>query len=191
MSTLKGSQTEKNLLAAFAGESQARNRYSFAAGVALKEGYEQIGAIFLETAENEREHGKLFFGLLEGGEAVITAGYPAGVSGDILVHLRSAAAGEKLEWTTLYSGFAETAKQEGFKEAALVFNQVAEVEKWHERRYNKLIEAVEEERVFKRPEKVLWKCRNCGRVVETAEAPPTCPTCRHPRAFFELFAENY
>jgi rubrerythrin len=191
MASLKGSQTEKNLLAAFAGESQARNRYTIAAKVAKKEGYEQISGIFLETAENELEHAKVFFKQLEGGEATITAGYPAGVVGDTLTHLKSAAAGEKMEWTTLYTGFGDVAKQEGFKEAARVFNQIAEVEKWHERRYNKLIEAVQAKTVFKRTTKVLWKCRNCGRVVESMEAPEICPTCDHPKAHFELFVENY
>jgi len=191
MPTLKGSKTEHNLLAAFAGESQARNRYTFAASIARKEGYEQISGIFLETADNEKEHAKVFFKQLEGGEATITAGYPAGVPGDTLVQLKAAAAGENLEWTTLYTGFADEATQEGFKEAAEVFRQVAAVEQWHERRYNRLIEAVEGGTVFKKPKKVLWKCRNCGRVLEASEPPAQCPTCQHPRAYFELFAENY
>ncbi len=191
MATLKGSKTEHNLLAAFAGESQARNRYTFAASIARKEGYEQISGIFLETADNEKEHAEVFFKQLEGGEATITAGYPAGVSGDTLVQLKAAAAGENLEWTTLYTGFADEATQEGFKDVAEVFKQVAAVEQWHERRYNKLIEAVEGGTVFKKPEKVLWKCRNCGRVIEASEPPAQCPTCQHSRAYFELFAENY
>ena len=191
MALLKGSKTEQNLLAAFAGESQARNRYTIAASIAKKEGYEQIRGIFLETADNELEHAKLFVKLLEGGEATITAGYPAGVPGDTLAQLKAAAAGEKMEWTTLYSGFAEVADQEGFKDAADTFRLVAEVEKWHERRYNKLIEAVQANTVFKKPETALWKCRNCGRVVEAQEAPEKCPTCLHPRAYFELYAENY
>lgn len=191
MPTLKGSKTEQNLLAAFAGESQARNRYTFAASIAKKEGFEQISGIFLETADNEKEHAKVFYRQLEGGEATITAGYPAGVPGDTLVQLQAAAAGENLEWTTLYTGFADVAKQEGFTEAAQVFTQVAEVEQWHERRYNKLIEAVKGGTAFKKPEKVLWKCRNCGRVIESAEPPETCPTCQHPQAYFELLAENY
>ena len=191
MPTLKGSKTEHNLLAAFAGESQARNRYSFAAGIAKKEGFEQISAIFHETADNEREHAKLFFKQLEGGECTITAGYPAGVIGDTLAQLKAAAAGEKMEWTTLYTGFAEDATQEGFREAARIFSQIAEVERWHERRFNKLIDAVEGQTVFKRPEKVLWKCRNCGRVLESTDAPAKCPTCEHPQAHFELFTENY
>ena len=191
MATLKGSKTERNLLAAFAGESQARNRYSFAASIAKKERFEQISAIFLETADNEREHAKLFFKQLEGGECTITAGYPAGVIGDTLAQLKAAAAGEKMEWTTLYTGFAEDATQEGFREAARIFSQVAEVERWHEQRFNKLIDAVEGQTVFKRPQKVLWICRNCGRVLESTDAPAKCPTCEHPQAYFELFTENY
>jgi rubrerythrin len=191
MASLKGSKTEQNLLAAFAGESQARNRYTIAASIAKREGYEQIRGIFLETAENELEHAKLFVRHLEGGEATITAGYPAGVAGDTLAQLKAAAAGEKMEWTTLYTGFADVADEEGFKDAAGTFRRVAAVEKWHERRYNKLIEAVQTNRVFKRSENVLWKCRNCGLVIEAAEAPEKCPTCEHPRAFFQVYAENY
>jgi rubrerythrin len=191
MANLKGSETEKHLLAAFAGESQARNRYTMAAKIAKKEGYEQISGIFMETAENELEHAKVFFRQLSGGEATITAGYPAGVPGDTLAQLKSAAAGEKLEWTTIYTGFADVAQQEGFKEAVDVFKQIAEVEQWHERRYNKLIETLESGNVFKRPEKALWKCRNCGRVMEGTEAPDICPTCQHPKAHFEVYAENY
>jgi rubrerythrin len=191
MPSLKGSKTEQNLLAAFAGESQARSRYTIAASIAKKEGYEQIRGIFLETAENELEHAKLFYKLLEGGEATITAGYPAGVPGDTLAQLKAAAAGEKMEWTTLYSGFSDVADGEGFKDAAKTFRVIAEVEKWHERRYNKLIEAVQAKAVFKKPEKALWKCRNCGRVLEALEPPAICPTCDHPQAYFELYAENY
>ena len=191
MPTLKGSRTEHNLLAAFAGESQARNRYTFAASIARNEGYEQISHIFLETADNEKEHAKVFFKHLQGGEATITAGYPAGLGGDTLAQLQAAAAGEKFEWTSLYSGFADVAGQEGFRNAAEAFKQVAAVEQWHERRYNRLIEAVQNKSVFKKPQKALWKCRNCGRVVESTEAPSKCPTCEHPQAFFELQAENY
>ncbi|MBW2154613.1 MAG: rubrerythrin family protein [Deltaproteobacteria bacterium] len=191
MPALQGSKTQHNLLTAFAGESQARNRYTMAAGIARKEGYEQIGGIFLETAENELEHAKLFFRHLDGGEATITAGYPAGVPGDTLTQLKSAAAGEKLEWTTLYTGFADVAQEEGFKDVANTFRQVAEVEQWHERRYNRHIEAVSAGTVFKKPEKALWKCRNCGRVIESTEAPDLCPTCQHAKAYFELYAENY
>jgi rubrerythrin len=191
MASLKGSKTEQNLLAAFAGESQARNRYTMAAKIAKKEGFEQIGAIFMETADNELEHAKVFFRQLEGGEATITAGYPAGVVGGTLEQLKSAAAGERMEWTTLYTGFGDVADQEGFKDASRAFKKIAEVEKWHERRYNKLIEAVQAATVFKKPQTVLWKCRNCGRVIEAAEAPEICPSCDHPRAYFELLAENY
>ena len=191
MPTLKGSKTEHNLLAAFAGESQARNRYSFAASIARKEGYEQISSIFIETADNEKEHAKVFFKQLQGGEATITAGYPAGLGGDTLAQLKAAAAGEKHEWTTLYTGFADDAAQEGFRDIAEIFRQVAVVEEWHERRYNKLIEAVQSKTVFKKSQKALWKCRNCGRVVEAVEAPAQCPTCQHPQAFFELYADNY
>jgi rubrerythrin len=191
MASLKGSKTEQNLLAAFAGESQARNRYTMAAKIAKKEGFEQISAIFMETADNELEHAKVFFRQLEGGEATITAGYPAGVVGGTLEQLKSAAAGERMEWTTLYTGFGDVADQEGFKDASRAFKKIAEVEKWHERRYNKLIEAIQADTVFKKPQTVLWKCRNCGRVIEAAEAPEICPSCDHPRAYFELMAENY
>jgi len=191
MPTLKGSKTEQNLLAAFVGESQARNRYSFAASVARKEGFEQISSLFLETADEEKQHAKLFFKHLQGGEVMITAGYPAGVAGDTLAHLRAAAAGERHEWTTLYRGFAEDAIQEGFQNVAETFKQVAAVEEWHERRYNKLAEALQNKSFFKKPHKALWKCRECGRVVEAFEAPLKCPTCAHPQAFFELYAENY
>ncbi len=191
MPTLKGSETEKKLLAAFAGESQARSRYTMAAKIAKKEGYEQIFGIFMETAENELEHAKMFFKQLEGGEATITAGYPAGVPGDTLAQLKAAAAGEKLEWTTLYTGFSDVARQEGFQEIGDVFDRIAEVEQWHERRYNKLIEAVENGTVFKSPTKAYWKCRNCGRVHEGTEPPDICPSCLHPKAHFELLAENY
>ena len=191
MPTLKGSKAELNLLAAFAGESQARNRYSFAASIARKEGYEQISSLFLQTSDDEKQHAKLFFNLLQGGEATITAAYPAGVGGDTLALLKAAAAGERHEWTTLYTGFAEDASQEGFQKAAEIFKQVGAVEQWHERRYNKLAEAVQNKNVFKKPQKALWRCRECGRVVEAFEAPLQCPTCAHPQAFFELYAENY
>jgi rubrerythrin len=191
MASLKGSKTEQNLLAAFAGESQARNRYTMAAKIAKKEGFEQISAIFMETADNELEHAKVFFRQLQGGEATITAGYPAGVVGGTLEQLKAAAAGERMEWTTLYTGFGDVAAQEGFKDASSAFKEIAEVEKWHERRYNKLIEAVQTATVFKKPQNALWKCRNCGRVIEAAEAPEICPSCEHPQAYFELLAENY
>jgi len=191
MPTLNGSETEKHLLAAFAGESQARSRYTIAAKIAKKEGYEQISGIFMETAENELEHAKMFFKQLQGGEATIAAGYPAGVVGDTLAQLKAAAEGEKLEWTTLYTNSSYVAKQEGFDEIADVFNHISEVEQWHERRYNKLIEAVTNGTVFKAPSPALWKCRNCGRVHEGTEPPDICPSCLHPKAHFELYVENY
>jgi len=187
----KGSKTEKNLLAAFAGESQARNRYTFFASEARKAGYEQIAAIFLETADNEKEHAKMFFKLLKGGEVTITAGYPAGVIGDLAANLKAAADGENLEWTTLYNNAAETAKQEGFMDAHQAFTQVAKVEKSHEARYRALLKNVQEGKVFKKDSTVKWHCRNCGYVHEGKEAPEKCPVCAHPRAFFELLAENY
>ncbi|MBM4325392.1 MAG: rubrerythrin family protein [Deltaproteobacteria bacterium] len=165
--------------------------HSFAASVARKEGFEQISSLFLETAEEEKQHAKLFFKHFQGGEVTITAGYPAGVAGDTLAHLRAAAAGERHEWTTLYRGSAEDAVQEGLRDVAETFKQVAAVEEWHERRYNKLAEALQNKSFFKKPHKAFWKCRECGRVVEAFEAPLKCPTCAHPQAFFELYAENY
>jgi rubrerythrin len=188
---LKGSKTEKNLLAAFAGESQARNRYTYFASAARKEGYEQISAIFLETAENEKEHAKLFFNSLKGGEVEIVAAYPAGVVGNTADNLKAAAAGENLEWTTLYRNFADVAKQEGFAEAYETFTQVAKVEKFHEARYMGLLKNVKEGKVFKKDTSVKWHCRNCGYVFEGKEIPDKCPVCKHPRAFFEVLAENY
>jgi rubrerythrin len=188
---LKGSRTEKNLLAAFAGESQARTRYSFFASVARKEGYEQISAIFQETSDNEKEHAKLFFTLLEGGTAELTAAYPAGVIGTTKENLLEAAEGEKMEWGTLYPGFAATAEKEGFAEAARRFRQIAKVESAHERRYRKLLANLEQGTVFRKAAPVEWKCRNCGLIMEAAEAPEKCPACNHPRAHFEVFCENY
>ncbi len=191
MASIKGTQTEKNLLAAFAGESQARNRYTYFASVARKEGYEQIAAIFQETADNEKEHAEVFFGYLEGGEVEITAGYPAGVIGDTLANLRAAAAGEKLEWTTLYPDFEAVAREEGFPQIAASFGEIAEVEEYHERRYKILSGRVATDQVFKRTEPIKWKCRNCGYVHEGTEAPVVCPACQHPRAYYEPWAENY
>ncbi len=191
MKKLKGSKTEKNLLAAFAGESQARNRYTFFASKAKEEGYVQIANIFLETAENEKEHAKRFFSFLEGGDVEITAGYPAGIIGTTPGNLKAGAAGERFEHTKLYPEFGDIAEQEGFKEVASLFRRVAEVEVWHERRYLKLIKNIEEGRVFKREKSVLWKCSNCGRVHEGTEPPKKCPTCLHPQAYFELYVENY
>ncbi|OGO06229.1 MAG: rubrerythrin [Chloroflexi bacterium RBG_13_56_8] len=191
MASLKGSQTEKNILAAFAGESQARNRYTFFASVARKAGYEQIAGIFTETADNEKEHAQMFFNLLEGGDVEITAAYPAGVVGDTETNLEAAADGERLEWTTLYQNFEEVALEEGFKHVAVVFKEIAEVEEQHEVRYRKLLANLREGKVFKRDTVVRWKCRNCGYVHEGKEAPRVCPACRHPQAYYELMAENY
>ncbi|HEX9020569.1 MAG TPA: rubrerythrin family protein [Nitrospirota bacterium] len=188
---LKGTRTEKNLLAAFAGESQARNRYTYFASVAKKEGYEQMAAIFLETADNEKEHAKRFFQFLEGGMAEFTATFPAGVIGDTARNLKAAAAGENEEWTRLYPGFAKVADEEGFREVAETFRQIAKVEVKHEKRYLKLLENIEKGRVFKKDTSAVWKCRNCGYHAEGAEAPGRCPACQHPRSFFELLAENY
>jgi rubrerythrin len=188
---MKGSRTEKNLLAAFAGESQARMRYSFFASVAKKEGYEQISGIFQETSDNEREHAQLFFKLLEGGMAEITASYPAGIIAGTSANLLSAAEGEKFEWGTLYPGFGDTAEKEGFMEAANTFRNIATVEAYHERRFRKLLGNVEKSVVFTRDSPIRWKCRNCGAVVEGKEAPGTCPVCAHPRAYFEVWVENY
>jgi len=188
---LKGSRTERNLLAAFAGESQARTRYTFFASVAKKEGFEQISAIFTETADNEKEHAQLFFNHLKGGLVEITAAYPAGVIGSTAENLRAAAEGEKLEWGTLYPSLAQVAEEEGFTEIARTFRMVAKVEAYHERRYRKLLENVELGEVFKKDKPVMWKCRNCGYVFEGKEVPEKCPVCAHPRSYFELWTENY
>jgi len=189
--SIKGSRTEKNLLAAFAGESQARNRYTYFASAAKKEGFEQIANIFAETAENEKEHAKVFFKYLEGGDAEISAAYPAGAIRDTKSNLESAAAGENLEWTTLYQDFAKAAKDEGFADAARSFEQIAKVEKFHESRYRKLINNIANGEVFKKRQPVKWHCINCGYVFEGAEAPKECPACRHPQSFYELLAENF
>jgi rubrerythrin len=188
---LKGSQTEKNLLAAFAGESQARTRYSFFASVAKKEGYEQISAVFQETAENEREHAKLFFKHLKGGLVEINVSYPAGVIASTSENLKEAAAGEKMEWGTIYPNFGEVAENEGFKDVAKTFRNVAQVEAYHERRYIKLWENVINGTVFKKSASIRWKCRNCGFVFEGSEAPDKCPVCNHSRSYFEVWCENY
>jgi rubrerythrin len=187
----KGSQTEKNLLAAFAGESQARTRYTFFASQAKKEGYEQIAVIFEETSGNEKEHAKLFFKHLKGGMVEITAAYPAGVIGTTDENLKAAAAGEKLEWGTLYPNFADAAQQEGFPGVAATFRAVARVEAYHERRYLKLLDSVTQGKVFKKDQPIKWKCRNCGFVFEGSEAPLACPVCAHPRSYFEVWVENY
>ena len=186
-----GSQTEKNLLAAFAGESQARTRYTFFASQAKKEGFEQIGAIFEETSGNEKEHAELFFKHLQGGMVEITAAYPAGMIVATVENLKAAAAGEKLEWGTLYPNFGDVAEQEGFPEVARTFRAVAKVEAYHERRYNALVDSVTQGKVFKKDQPIKWKCRNCGLVVEGNEAPAACPTCLHPRSYFEVWVENY
>ena len=187
----EGSNTEKNLLAAFAGESQARTRYTFFASVAKKEGYEQIAAIFQETADNEKEHAKLFFKHLKGGMVEVKAAYPAGVIASTAENLKAAAEGEKLEWGTLYPNFADVAEQEGFSDVARTFRSVAKVEANHERRYLKLLENVKQRKVFKKDKPIKWKCRNCGYVYEGSEAPEKCPVCSHPRSYFEVWCENY
>lgn len=189
--SIKGTHTEKNLLAAFAGESQARNRYTFFASAARKEGLEQVANIFIETAENEKEHAKVFFKHLEGGDTQITATYPAGIIKDAKSNLEAAAAGENMEWTSLYQDFAKTAKEEGFPEVARSFEQVSKAEKFHEARYRKLIGNLCGGEVFKKKTAVKWHCINCGYVIEGAEAPKECPACAHPQSFYEVLAENY
>ena len=189
--SIKGTKTEKNLLASFAGESQARNRYTYFASAAKKAGYEQISAIFLETADNEKEHAKRFFKLLEGSDVEIRASYPAGVIGDTAKNLEASAAGENLEWTKLYKEAEDTARKEGFEEVAVQFKEIAEVEEEHEKRYRKLLKNIKEGTVFKKDTTVKWKCRNCGYVHEGKEAPDECPACAHPQAYYELLCENY
>ena len=191
MGTLKGTQTEKNLLTAFAGESQARNRYSYFASKAKKEGYVQISNIFQETADNEKEHAKRFFKLLEGGAVEITAAYPAGVIGTTAENLKAAASGENEEWTSLYPDAENIAKEEGFPEIAEQFKSIAEVEKRHEKRYLGLLKNIEAGTVFKKDKPVEWKCNNCGYVHEGKEAPKKCPACGHPQGYYELLCENY
>ena len=188
---LKGSKTEKNLLKAFAGESQARNRYTFFASVAKKDGFEQISAIFHETAENEKEHAEVFFKYLDGGEVEIEAGYPAGKIGSTAENLLAAADGEKMEWSTLYPDFQKVAREEEFEEIAISFKEIAEVEEHHEKRYRKLLENVNNGTVFKRQIEVKWKCRNCGYIHTGKEAPEICPACKHTQSYYELLAENY
>jgi len=189
--SIKGTRTEQNLLKAFAGESQARNRYTYFAGVAKKEGYEQIAAFFIETAENEKEHAKVFFKYLEGGDVEITAGYPAGRIANTVKNLDHAAAGENLEWTTIYADFEKIALDEGFPEIAESFKQIAKVEKFHEARYRKLSSGISSGTVFKKQPAAKWHCRNCGYVLESSEAPKECPACKHPQAYYEILAENY
>jgi rubrerythrin len=191
MAPLKGTQTEKNLLTAFAGESQARNRYTYFASQAKKDGYVQISAIFEETANQEKEHAKRLFKFLEGGEAQVTASFPAGVIGTTLENLYEAAAGENYEHSTMYPEFAKTAMEEGFKNIAGVFLAIAVAEKQHEKRYKDLAANIEADRVFKREKTVTWRCRNCGYLHEGEEAPDECPACAHAKAHFELLGENY
>ena len=189
--SIKGTKTEQNLLKAFAGESQARNRYTYFASLARKEEYEQIAAIFQETADNEKEHAKVFFKHLEGGDVEITAAYPAGIIKNTKENLDHAAAGENLEWTTLYADFEKTARDEGFSEIADSFKDIASVEKFHESRYRKLSANLQDGTVFKKQESTKWHCRNCGYIHEGKEAPQECPACKHPRAYYESLAENY
>jgi rubrerythrin len=191
MAALAGSRTEKNLLKAFAGESQARNRYTYFASEAKKAGYEQISAIFLETAENEKEHAKVFFKYLEGSKVEITATYPAGRIGITAENLLAAADGEKEEWGTLYPEFERIAREEGFNDIATSFKEIAEVEAQHEKRFRKLRENVVSKAVFRKETPVRWKCRNCGYVHEGDQAPKSCPACKHPEAYYEIMAENY
>lgn len=188
---LKGSKTEVNLLTAFAGESQARNRYTYAAAKAKKEGFEQISFIFEETANQEKEHAKRLFKFLEGGEVSITASFPAGVIGSTVENLQEAAGGEHHEWSEMYPSFAKIARSEGFEDIAKVFEAIAIAEKQHEKRYLALKSNIESGKVFKRDSKVVWRCRNCGYLHTGNEAPDTCPACAHPKAHFELLGENY
>ena len=191
MGKLKGTRTEKNLLTAFSGESQARNRYSYFASQAKKDGYEQISFIFEETANQEKEHAKRLFKFLEGGEVEIGASFPAGVIGSTLENLKASAAGEKYEHSEMYPEFAKIADEESFKDIAAVFRNIAVAEKQHERRYNALSANIEAGRVFKRDKEVVWRCRNCGYIHRGKEAPEECPACAHPQAHFELLGENY
>ncbi|MDA3941021.1 MAG: rubrerythrin family protein [Spirochaetia bacterium] len=191
MKSLKGTETEKNLLKAFAGESQARNRYTYFVGQAKKEGYVQIADIFAETADQEKEHAKRLFKFLEGGELEITASFPAGVIGTTEENLLAGAEGENYEWTDMYPSFAKTAREEGFDKVADVFEAIAVAEKQHEKRYNELRANILASNVFKKESNVTWRCRNCGYIFEGAEAPAVCPACAHPQAHFELLGENW
>lgn len=189
--SLKGTRTEKNLLAAFAGESQARNRYTFFASVARKEGYEQIANIFTETAGNEKEHAEVFFKYLQGGDVEIVAAYPAGAVEDTKKNLEAAADGEKLEWSQIYADMEKVAKEEGFSDIVTSFKEIAEVEEFHEQRYRRLAANVAAGEVFKKKTIVKWHCTNCGYIHEGTEAPKVCPACKHAQAYYELLAENY
>jgi rubrerythrin len=189
--SIKGTRTEKNLLTAFAGESQARNRYTFFASVARKEGYEQIANIFTETAGNEKEHAQIFFTYLKGGDVEITASYPAGIVGSTLANLEAAANGEKMEWSKIYADMQKVAREEGFTDIATSFKEISEVEEFHEKRYRKLAKNVAAGEVFKKKTTVKWHCTNCGYIHEGPEAPKECPACKHAQAYYELLAENY
>jgi len=191
MGNIKGTKTEKNLLASFAGESQARNRYTYFAGAAKKAGYIQISNIFQETADNEKKHAKKFFKLLNGGDIEIQASYPAGIIGDTAANLKASADGELLEWTKLYKDVKQTAQEEGFDEIAELFGAIARVEEQHEKRFRKLLKNIKEGAVFKKEKKAKWKCLNCGYVHEGTEAPEECPACAHPQGYYELLGENY
>lgn len=189
--SIKGTKTEQNLLKSFAGESQAKNRYTFFAKQAKKEGYEQISAVFAETAAQEEQHAKVFFKFLEGGMVEITASYPAGIIGTTIDNLKAAADGENEEWTDLYPEFARIAEEEGFREVANAYKQISKSEKQHEIRFRKFVENIEKDQVFERQEEVSWYCRNCGYVHVGKKALDKCPACQHPKAHFELKAENY
>ena len=191
MKSIKGTMTEQNLLKAFAGESQARNRYTFFASVAKKEGYEQIAGVFMETAEQEKEHAKRFFKYLEGGPLTITASYPAGIIGTTTENLLAAAEGEHEEWDVLYAEFGDVAEKEGFPEIANTFRQIAKVEAEHEKRYRKLLSRITDGNFFVRDNEIWWQCRNCGYVIKAKEAPLKCPACAHPQSYFEPKKENY
>ena len=191
MKSLKGTQTEKNILAAFAGESQARNRYTFFASKAKKEGYEQIHGIFLETADNEKEHAERLFKFLEGGDAEVQASFPAGIIGSTMDNLKAAAGGENYEHTTMYPEFANTADEEGFPEVAETMRAIAGAEKQHEKRYLGLLNNLNNATVFKKDKVVKWKCRNCGYIHEGTEPPEECPACAHPKSYYELLSENW
>ncbi|MCL2149594.1 MAG: rubrerythrin family protein [Dehalococcoidia bacterium] len=189
--SVKGTRTEQNLLAAFAGESQARNRYTYFASVARKEGYEQIANIFLDTAANEKEHAEVFFSYLEGGDATITAAYPAGIVGNTRANLEAAADGEKVEWSKIYVNFERAAREEGFPSIATSFKEIAEAEAFHELRYRKLARNIDAGEVFKKSTVVKWHCINCGYIHEGPEAPGVCPACGHAQSYYELLMENY
>ncbi len=188
---IKGTKTEKNLLTAFAGESQARNRYTYFAGAAKKEGFVQISKVFEETADQEKEHAKRLFKFLEGGDLEITASFPAGIIGDTKTNLKGAAGGENYEWSDMYPGFAKIAREEGLEPVAKVFEAIAVAEKQHEKRYLGFLKNIEEGKVFKKDKKTVWRCINCGYTHEDSAAPENCPACAHPKAYFETIAENW